>query len=100
MVWDGSYCAKLCTSFWYDETGLTRETGAYEATYLRDPDGLLLSKFGSSISNYGRNRLGSITMMTDTSQAVVRTHKYDPWGETLASRTAISLHLSLIQLVT
>jgi RHS repeat-associated protein len=73
------------TDFWYDMTGLTRETGAYDATYLRDPDGLLLSKFGSSISNYGRNRLGSITMMTDSTQTVVRTYKYDPWGETLAT---------------
>ncbi|HEX8684470.1 MAG TPA: hypothetical protein VF707_19290 [Ardenticatenaceae bacterium] len=52
-------------------TGLTRETGAYDATYLRGPNGLLLSRFRGALSNYGRNWLVIITMMVDTSSSQV-----------------------------
>jgi hypothetical protein len=36
--------------YWYDITGLTRETGAgsLELTYLRDPGGRLLSRHGGA----------------------------------------------------
>ena len=36
-------CASPRTDLWHDATGLTLETGAASATYLRDPGGLLLS---------------------------------------------------------
>ena len=38
------------TDFWYDETGLTLETGASSATYLRDPQGALLSVHNCQLS--------------------------------------------------
>ena len=72
------------TDYWYDVTGLTRETGAANATYLRDPGGLLLSStVGSTTRNYGRDRLGSITALVGASGDVVRSYRYDPWGTTL-----------------
>jgi YD repeat-containing protein len=71
------------TDHWYDASGLTLETGANSATYLRDPDGLLLSKKTGGLYNYGRDRLGSITALTDTNQALARTHLYDPWGQSI-----------------
>jgi YD repeat-containing protein len=52
------------TDHWYDWSGLTLETGANSVTYLRDPDGLLLSKKTGGLYNYGRDRLGSITALT------------------------------------
>jgi RHS repeat-associated protein len=37
-------------------------------------------KAGSSFSNLGRDRLGSITGLTSTAQALSGTLTYDPWG--------------------
>jgi RHS repeat-associated protein len=72
------------TDFWHDATGLTLETGAASATYLRDPGGLLLSvSSGGSLSNYGRDRLGTITALTSGSQNLTNTYHYDPWGQAI-----------------
>ncbi|MDP9317176.1 MAG: RHS repeat-associated core domain-containing protein [Chloroflexota bacterium] len=69
--------------YWYDVTGLTLQTGANPATYLRDPDGTLLSVDTDQLYNYGRDRLGSVTAMVTTGQSVARSYSYDPWGETI-----------------
>jgi RHS repeat-associated protein len=37
-------------------------------------------KAGSTLSNVGRDRLGSITGLTSTAQALSGTLTYDPWG--------------------
>ncbi len=72
------------TDFWHDATGLTSETGAASATYLRDPGGLLLSvSSGGSLSNYGRDRLGTITALASGSQTLTDTYRYDPWGQAI-----------------
>jgi RHS repeat-associated protein len=69
------------TDFWFDRSGMTLETGGSARTYLRDPSGLPLSvKAGSTLSNVGRDRLGSITGLTSTAQALSGTLTYDPWG--------------------
>jgi hypothetical protein len=66
--------------FWYDQTGLTQETGAATRTYLRDPSGLLLSKMTTDLYNYGLDRLGSVTAMADTTGAPANTYNYGPCG--------------------
>ncbi len=96
--------------YWYDETGLTLETGAASTTYLRDPDGLLLSSstkvtpdvapeapkladmegvasltLAPAFHNYGRDRLGSITSMVASDGSVTNRYRYDPWGESIGS---------------
>jgi RHS repeat-associated protein len=72
------------TDHWYDWSGLTLETGGSSATFLRDPDGLLLSmRSGGVTHNYGRDRLGSITALATTGQTLARTHLYDPWGQSI-----------------
>ncbi|MBA2570926.1 MAG: RHS repeat-associated core domain-containing protein [Chloroflexi bacterium] len=63
---------------------MTLETGAASATYLRDPGGLLLSvSSGGGLSNYGRDRLGTITALTSGSQTLTDTYRYDPWGQSI-----------------
>ncbi len=58
-----------------------RNRGGSARTYLRDPSGLALSvNAGSTLSNLGRDRLGSITGLTSTAQALTGSLTYDPWG--------------------
>jgi len=71
------------TDFWYDQTGLTLETGGASATYLRDPQGDLLSVHNGTLYNYGRDRLSSTTALVTTGQALNTTYRYDPWGESI-----------------
>jgi len=71
------------TDFWYDQTGLTLETGGASATYLRDPQGALLSVHNGTLYNYGRDRLSSTTALVTTGQALNTTYRYDPWGESI-----------------
>jgi YD repeat-containing protein len=61
------------TDYWYDLTGLTRESGAVTTTFLRDQRGRLLSRHNSGgLHNYGRDRLGSVTALTRSSAGVGR----------------------------
>ncbi len=69
--------------YWYDVTGLSLQTGVNPATYLRDPDGTVLSVDTDQLYNYGRDRLGSVTAMVTTGQSVANSYSYDPWGETI-----------------
>ncbi len=71
--------------YWYDVTGLSLQTGANPATYLRDPDGTVLSVETDQLYNYGRDRLGSVTAMVTTGQSMANSYSYDPWGETIGS---------------
>ncbi len=72
------------TNYWYDATGMTEETGAKNATYLRDQGGKLLSIFSESSTpkhmDYATDRLGSITATTNEGGGLVDTFRYDPWG--------------------
>ncbi len=70
--------------YWYDVTGLTLQTGATNATFLRDQSGSVRSiTSGGATHNYGKDRLGSVTAMVATDGTVARTYSYDPWGETI-----------------
>jgi len=58
------------TDAWYDLTGLSQETGAKLISYLRDPEGTLLSRSGSAgLFTYGRDRLGSTTVRMSTDRS-------------------------------
>jgi RHS repeat-associated protein len=81
------------TDFWFDQSGMTLESGSTSGTYLRDPSGLLLSAYigGSGpVRNYARDRLGSITGLTSTAGALDRSYTYDPWGTVVASSGSAS----------
>lgn len=79
------------TDHWYDTTGLTLETGANAATYLRDQGGTLLStNTGGATYTYGRDRLGSVTALVNGSGALANSYTYAPWGDTLASTGTVS----------
>jgi RHS repeat-associated protein len=71
------------TDFWYDLTGLTLETGAASATYLRDPAGAPLSVYNGTLYNYGRDRLGSVTGLITTGGSLNTSYAYDPWGQSI-----------------
>jgi RHS repeat-associated protein len=59
------------------------------ATYLRDPGGLLLSvSSGGSLSNYGRDRLGTVTALTSGSQGPTNTYRCDPWGQAIGGSSS------------
>jgi RHS repeat-associated protein len=74
------------TDFWYDRTGLTLESGATNATYLRDGGGLLLSvASGGRFENYSHDRLGSVVGLVDTAGSLVNRFRYDPWGTPTAT---------------
>jgi RHS repeat-associated protein len=74
------------TDYWFDQTGMTLETGLQSGTYLRDPGGLLLSaSSGSTFVNYGRDRLGSITATVGTNQSLAGSNRYNPWGSTISA---------------
>lgn len=80
------------TDTWYDQTGLVLETGGTNGgRTLRTPDGTPLSrKTGTTLYNYGRDRLGSITALTNTSGALSGSYTYKPYGELLASTGSIA----------
>jgi RHS repeat-associated protein len=72
------------TDYWYDATGMAQETGAANASYLRDPDGGLLSvSSGGSVRNYAKSQLGHITGLLSSGGAMSDTYSYDPWGRTV-----------------
>ncbi len=74
------------TEYWYDLTGMSLETGAASATYLRDPGGRLLSiKSGSGFANYATDRQGTVTATTNQSGGLVNAYRYDPWGSSIGS---------------
>jgi RHS repeat-associated protein len=74
------------TDFWYDRTGLTLESGATNATYLRDTGGMLLSvASGGRFENYSHDRLGSVVGLVDTAGSLANRFRYDPWGTPTAT---------------
>lgn len=70
------------TQHWYDETGLTLDTGATAATYLRDQGGSLLSlNTGGQTYSYARDRLGSVRGLVSMSTGQLeRSYTYTPYG--------------------
>ena len=45
------------TNYWYDQTGMSLETGGTNSSYLRDPGGRLLSRWFAPVhANYGTDR--------------------------------------------
>ncbi len=74
------------TDYWYDATGLTLETGAFNATYLRTPGGQLLStSSGGAVYNYARDLLGSTTALVTSCGALANTYRYDPLGQSIGT---------------
>jgi RHS repeat-associated protein len=74
------------TDFWYDDTGLALETGAANASYLRNSNGSLLSvNSGGTTYNYGRDRQGSITALVAPDGALANTYTYTPYGDLQAA---------------
>ncbi|MEM8533532.1 MAG: RHS repeat-associated core domain-containing protein, partial [Chloroflexota bacterium] len=72
------------TDYWYNITGLTQETGATEATYLRDLSGALRSvSSDGAVYNYGKDRIGSVRALVDSDGALATDYTYDPWGNLL-----------------
>jgi RHS repeat-associated protein len=76
------------TAFLNGSLGLTRQTTAGTTTsYIRDPGGTLISMRTSTGASfyYTTDALGSITLLTDSTQAAAATYSYDSWGVTTAS---------------
>ncbi len=71
--------------YWYDQSGLVKETGGTNVTYLRTPSGRPLSRYVTVPYDYSLDRLGSVTMMTTTGQGSAGTYTYDPWGSEVGS---------------
>ncbi len=77
------------TDYWYDSAGLTLETGGSSATYLRSPEGVLLSRHvSSSTVNYGADWQGHITATTGADGTITSSYSYDPWGKEIGSTGA------------
>jgi RHS repeat-associated protein len=76
------------TNYWYDATGMSLETGATNATYLRHPGGTLLSRYTTDVHNYMLDRLGHVTALTDRSGALAASYSYDPYGREIANTNA------------
>jgi RHS repeat-associated protein len=78
------------TDYWYDRTGLTRETGAADGVYLRDLDGRLLSGQSGSAGtlNYALDRMDSVTALTDASGVLAGAYSYRPYGEPNGAATS------------
>lgn len=79
------------TDSWYDMTGLVLETGGVNGgRTLRTLDGTPLSrKTGTTLVNYGRDRLGSITALTSTSGTLSGSYTYRPYGDLQASTGSV-----------
>ncbi len=75
------------TNYWYDQTGMSLETGGTNSTYLRDPGGRLLSRWYSPVHvNYGSDRQGTVTALTNASGGgLENSYRYDPWGSSIGS---------------
>lgn len=74
--------------YWYYRTGLTMETmstSSTPATFLRDPDGRLLSRNWGPHTNYGLDRQGSVTAMTEPDQSLSHSYRYTPYGENVGT---------------
>lgn len=71
------------TEYWYDATGLAQETGTDGLSFLRSPGGALLARDHTATGitvNYGTDRQGSVTALTDTDTSLDNTYSYDVWG--------------------
>lgn len=71
------------TEYWYDATGLAQETGPDGQSFLRSPGGALLARDHTATGitvNYGTDRQGSVTALTDTDTSLDNTYSYDVWG--------------------
>ncbi len=66
---------------------MSLETGCTNSSYLRDPGGRLLSRWFAPVHlNYGTDRLGSVTALTNASGgALENSYRYDPWGSSIGS---------------
>ncbi len=63
-----------------------RQTSPVSRTiyYVRDPGGRLLALTdGTTVYYYGLDGHGSVANLTDSSEAVVNTYRYDPYGNSL-----------------
>lgn len=69
------------TQHWYDETGLTLDTGTTGASYLRTPgSGLVSMHMGGATYTYGCDRLGSVTALVNGAGALTNSYSYTAYG--------------------
>ncbi|UYY83682.1 hypothetical protein OIT41_20675 (plasmid) [Arthrobacter sp. YA7-1] len=76
------------TSFLNGTLGITQQTTAGATTsFIRDPSGTLISMRDSTGASfyYTTDALGSVLLLTDSSQAAAATYSYDSWGNTTSS---------------
>jgi RHS repeat-associated protein len=76
------------TSFLNGTLGITRQTtGGAGTSFIRDPDGNLISMRISTGASYyyTTDGLGSIILLTDSAQNAAATYAYDSWGNTTAT---------------
>jgi RHS repeat-associated protein len=71
------------TGFLNGSLGITRQTtGGASASFIRDPDGTLISMRNSAGASfyYTTDALGSTILLTDSNQTAAATYAYDSWG--------------------
>lgn len=74
------------TKFWYDQRGMSYETGTTAATYDLALDGTALSVYaGSTLNDLAHDRLRSSRNLVSTGQSITKTVAYDPSGLTTLS---------------
>lgn len=72
------------TTFLNGSLGITQQTKtAGTTTFIRDPDGNLISMRDSAGASYyyTTDALGSVILLTDSSQNKAATYAYDSWGQ-------------------
>jgi RHS repeat-associated protein len=76
------------TSFLNGTLGITQQTTAGATTsFIRDPNGTLISMRNSSGASfyYTTDALGSVILLTDSTQGAAASYTYDSWGNTTAT---------------
>ncbi|MDN3482858.1 RHS repeat-associated core domain-containing protein [Arthrobacter sp. APC 3897] len=76
------------TSFLNGSLGVTTQTtNGATTSFIRDPDGKLISMRNSAGASYyyTTDALGSVILLTDANQAKAATYSYDSWGNTTQS---------------
>jgi RHS repeat-associated protein len=77
------------TLFWYDGDNVLVETngsGTEQARYTHGPgiDNILKVRRGSTSYYYHEDGLGSVVLITNSSQTATRWYRYDSWGKIVA----------------
>ena len=64
---------------------IDEHNGSDSVYYIREPDGELIARIGSSsVAYYHFDALGSTRLLTDVTGTVTDTYAYDAWGKSMA----------------